>query len=271
MRIIRFKGIEGQVYCGCQYNGTTAAVIKGDIFTAMEVTNRRVVVKELLSPIIPSAILCIGLNYKMHATETGLSLPAYPVLFLKNPGAVTGPTSDIVIPLSCLEPPQVDFEVELAVVMGKEAKDIKKEDALDYVLGYTCSNDISARIWQKHAGGKQWCRGKSFDTFCPLGPELVTKDEIDEPHKLAMECRLNGEVMQNASTSDMIFSVMEIISFLSESTTLLPGSVILTGTPSGVGFTRKPPVYLKPGDLLETTIENIGTMSNPITSEALAK
>jgi len=267
MRIIRFKGIEGQIHCGCQYSGTTATIIKGDIFTSMEVTTRRVVVKELLSPIIPSAILCIGLNYKMHATETGLTLPAYPVLFFKNPGAVTGPTSDIVIPKSCLEPPQVDFEAELAVVIGKKAKNVQKEEALDYVLGYTCSNDVSARIWQRHAGGKQWCKGKSFDSFCPLGPELVTKDEIEDPHKLRIECRLNREVMQNASTSEMIFSIGEIISYLSESTTLLPGSIILTGTPSGVGFARKPPVYLKPGDLLETVIENIGTMSNSVTAE----
>ncbi len=267
MRIIRFKGTEGQVLCGCQYNGTTATVIKGDVFSSMEITNRRVVVKELLAPIIPTAILCIGLNYKMHAAETGSSLPEFPVLFFKNPSSITGPMSDIVIPASCLEPPQVDFEVELAVVIGKIAKNVKKEEALDYVLGYMCSNDISARIWQKHAGGKQWCRGKSFDTFCPLGPELVTKDEIEDPQNLAIECRLNKHVMQSASTSEMIFSVGEIISYLTESTTLLPGSVILTGTPGGVGFTRNPPVYLKPGDLLETTIENIGNLSNPVTAE----
>jgi 2-keto-4-pentenoate hydratase/2-oxohepta-3-ene-1,7-dioic acid hydratase in catechol pathway len=235
----------------------------------MEVTNRRVVVKKLLSPLLPSAILCIGLNFKMHAGEIGLALPEYPVLFFKNPGAVTGPLSDIRIPVSCLEPPQVDYEVELAVVIGKKVKNIKKEDALNSVLGYTCANDISARIWQKNAGGKQWSRGKSFDTFCPLGPELVSADEIPNPQELTMECRVNRQVMQSASTSDMIFSVAEIISFLSESTTLLPGTVILTGTPSGVGFTREPPVFLKPGDLLETMIEGVGMMSNPVVAEEL--
>ncbi len=267
MRIIRFRGTEGQVHCGCQYNGITATIINGDIYSGMEVTNRRVVVKDLLPPLLPTSILCIGVNYRMHATETGLSLPEHPILFLKNPGAVTGPNSDIVIPVSCLEPPQVDFEVELAVIIGKETKNVERENALDHILGYTCANDISARVWQKHGGGKQWCRGKSFDTFCPLGPDLVTRDEIEDPQKLAMECRLNKQIMQNASTADMIFSVAEIIAYLSESTTLLPGTVILTGTPNGVGFTRTPPVYLKPGDLLETTIEGIGTLSNQVTAE----
>lgn len=267
MRIIRFKGLEGQVYTGCQYNGTTATVIRGDIFSGMEVTNRRVVVKELFSPLNPVAILCIGLNFKMHATEIGLALPDYPVLFMKNPGAVTGPQSDICIPVSCLEPPQVDYEAELAVVIGKTAKNVKKEDAMSYVLGYTCANDVSARKWQKIAGGKQWSRGKSFDTFCPLGPELVSADEIPNPQELNMECRLNKKVMQSASTSDMIFTVAEIIAFLSESTTLFPGTVILTGTPSGVGYTRNPPVFLKPGDLLETIIEGVGMMSNPVVAE----
>jgi 2-keto-4-pentenoate hydratase/2-oxohepta-3-ene-1,7-dioic acid hydratase in catechol pathway len=267
MRLIRFKGTEGQVNTGCQFNGAMATVIRGDIFSGMEVTNQRVAVKELLSPVIPAAILCIGLNYKLHAVETGLSLPEYPVLFLKNPGAVTGPGAEIKIPVSCLEPPQVDYEAELAVVIGKSAKNVKKEDALNYILGYTCANDVSARIWQKHAGGKQWARGKSFDTFCPLGPELVTPDEIEDPQRLVVECLLNRKVMQRASTSDMIFSVAEIIAFLSESTTLLPGTVILTGTPNGVGFARNPPVFLKPGDLLETRIESIGTMSNPVVAE----
>jgi 2-keto-4-pentenoate hydratase/2-oxohepta-3-ene-1,7-dioic acid hydratase in catechol pathway len=269
MRIVRCKGNEGQIFTGCQFNKTTATVIRGDIFSGIEVTNQKVVVKELLSPVKPAAILCIGLNYKLHAAETGASLPDYPVLFMKNPGAVTGAGANIQIPVSCLEPLQVDYEAELAVIIGKTAKNVKKEDALGYVLGYTCANDVSARIWQKHSGGKQWSRGKSFDTFCPLGPELVTADEIADPQKLSVECRLNGKVMQHASTSDMIFSVAEIIAFLSESTTLLPGTVILTGTPNGVGFTRNPPVFLKPGDVLETEIEGVGMMSNPVVAERI--
>ena len=163
-----------------------------------------------------------------------------------------------------IDPPQVDYEAELAVVIGRLAKNVKKEQALDYVAGYTCANDISARRWQKHAGAKQWIKGKSFDTFCPVGPFLVTKDEIQDPHSLEIQCRLNGQVLQKSNTSDMIFSINEIIEYLSESTTLLPGTLILTGTPSGVGFTRKPPKYLMPGDILETEIEGIGTLTNSI-------
>ncbi|MDR3629929.1 MAG: fumarylacetoacetate hydrolase family protein [Desulfocapsaceae bacterium] len=267
MRIVRFRDENGQQHTGCQYNGTTATVIRGDIFSGMEVTNQKVAVRQLLSPVQPTAILCIGLNYKLHATETGIALPPYPVLFLKNPGAVTGPGAAIEIPVSCLEPPQVDYEAELAVIIGKKARNVRREEALNYVLGYTCGNDVSARDWQKNAGGRQWCRGKGFDTFCPLGPELVTVDEIADPQRLAIQCRLNLTVMQSASTADMIFTVAEIISYLSESTTLMPGTVILTGTPSGVGFARKPPVFLQPGDQLETIIEGIGTLSNPVVAE----
>ena len=267
MRIVRFKGAEGRVYTGCRYDGKTAMVIRGDIFSGIEVTDQRVGVRELLSPLLPAAILCIGLNYRLHAAETGILLPGNPVLFMKNPGAVTGPGAEIRIPVSCLEPPQVDYEAELAVVIGRSAKNVRKEDALGYVFGYTCGNDVSARIWQKQGGGKQWVRGKSFDTFCPLGPELVTADEIADPQQLTVECRLNRQVMQHASTSEMIFSVAEIIAYLSESTTLLPGTVILTGTPNGVGFARTPPVFLQPGDLLETEIEGVGSMSNPVVAE----
>lgn len=269
MRIIRFRGSDGGIHCGYEYDGKTAKVILGDIYDKIKITDKREVVKELLAPVVPVAVFCIGLNYKMHAAETGLTLPDYPVLFLKNPAAVTGPVSDIVIPISCLEPPQVDYEAELAVVIGKAAKNVKKEDVREYIFGYTCANDVSARVWQKHAGGKQWCRGKGFDTFCPLGPVLVTPDEVKEPGNLKVECRLNKQIMQSGSTKNMIFSVEEIIAYLSESTTLLPGTVILTGTPEGVGFTRVPPVYLKPGDLLETEIESIGTLANPVTAESL--
>ncbi len=161
----------------------------------------------------------------------------------------------------------MDYEVELGVVMGRDAKNIPLEEALNYVYGYTCANDISARRWQKHAGAGQWVRGKSFDTFCPIGPEVVTADEVEDPQSLEMECLLNGQIMQQSSTSDMIFSVAELISRLSQSTTLLAGTLILTGTPSGVGFTRKPPVYLKPGDLLESSIKGVGNMMNRVVAE----
>ena len=159
---------------------------------------------------------------------------------------------------------QVDFEVELAVIIGRKAKNVTAAEALDYVFGYTIGNDVSARRWQKHAGGGQWVRGKSFDTFCPLGPELVTKDLVPDPQQLRLQCFLNGRLMQDDNTSDMIFSVAGLIEYLSDSMTLLPGTVIMTGTPSGVGFARQPPVYLKPGDNLELTIDNLGTLCNPV-------
>lgn len=213
---------------------------------------------------IPPAIFCIGLNYRKHAQETGASLPEFPVIFMKNPAAVTAHEEAVRLPASCVYPLQVDYEAELAVVIGKRALNVKPEEALAYVKGYTPANDISARRWQKHAGGGQWVRGKSFDTFCPMGPVLKGRDEIPDPSGLGIECRLNGEVMQQSNTSDMIFSVERIISFLSEDTTLLPGTVILTGTPSGVGFARKPPVFLRPGDRIETRIEGIGTLVNTV-------
>jgi 2-keto-4-pentenoate hydratase/2-oxohepta-3-ene-1,7-dioic acid hydratase in catechol pathway len=165
-----------------------------------------------------------------------------------------------------MEPPEVDFELELAVVIGQAAKDVSAAEALDYVLGYTVANDVSARRWQGGRGSGQWVRGKSFDTFCPLGPELVTTDELADPQNLNMNCVLDGRTMQDANTSDMIFPVSELISFLSTGTTLLPGTVILTGTPSGVGFTRKPPVFLMPGNTIDMTVEGIGTLSNPVES-----
>ncbi len=267
MQIARFISNDGNIHFGCMKNDRMASLIQGDILGDFEVTDKQVQVKMLLSPVQPTAILCIGLNYRMHAQETGLKPPEFPILFMKNPASVTGPEATIEIPLSCLDPLQVDYEAELAVVIGRKTKNISVENALDAVFGYTCANDISARTWQKTGGGKQWVRGKSFDTFCPMGPVLITSDEISNPQSLTLEARLNGQVMQQGSTSDMIFPVAELISFLSESTTLMPGTVILTGTPSGVGFTRTPPVFLKPGDLLETKIQGIGVMKNPVAAE----
>jgi 2-keto-4-pentenoate hydratase/2-oxohepta-3-ene-1,7-dioic acid hydratase in catechol pathway len=179
---------------------------------------------------------------------------------------VQNPGDPVMLPRR-LESKQVDYECELAVVIGKRAKNVSRDKALDYVLGYTCGNDISARDWQKEKGGSQWCRGKTFDTFCPLGPCLVTPDEIPNPNSLAIRTVLNGEVMQDWNTDDMIFDVPTLIEFLSGSTTLLPGTVILTGTPHGVGMARKPPVWLKHGDVLQVEIEKIGTLENPVIDE----
>jgi 2-keto-4-pentenoate hydratase/2-oxohepta-3-ene-1,7-dioic acid hydratase in catechol pathway len=244
-----------------------ATLLEGQLFSedGLKDTGRQVRVTKLLPLIQPAAILCIGLNYHEHAKETGAELPTYPVLFMKNPATVNAPGDPIVLPESCTDPLQVDYEAELAAVIGKSAKNVQADDALNYVLGYTAANDVSARRWQKHGGGGQWVRGKSFDTFCPLGPELVTADEIPDPQKLRLRSILNGEVMQDSNTADMIFSVAALIEKLSEDMTLLPGTVLLTGTPGGVGFTRKPPVFLKPGDTIEISLEGIGSLTNPVT------
>jgi 2-keto-4-pentenoate hydratase/2-oxohepta-3-ene-1,7-dioic acid hydratase in catechol pathway len=267
MQILRFKSDDHKIYVGCNFDGKSAALIKGDIFSDFSFTGKRKTVHQFLPPVIPPAILCIGLNYRLHAKETGLDLPKYPILFMKSPGAAAAHLDNIRIPACCAKAPEVDYEAELAVIIKTAARNVPVENALDHVLGYTCANDVSARRWQMHAGGNQWIRGKSFDTFCPFGPWMATPDEIPDPDILDIECVLNGETMQKSNSSDMIFPVAKIISYLSESTTLLPGTLILTGTPSGVGFARKPPVYLKPGDVLETRIQNIGVLKNEVTSE----
>ncbi len=267
MHIIRFYDDTGKISYGRKHQDETVTVLQGRLFDDFQDTGTPVKVKKLLAPLQPAAILCIGLNYHQHADETGMQPPKYPVLFMKNPGALAHPFDPIILPHSCMEPLQVDYEAELAVVIGRAAKNVSAANALDYVAGYTIANDVSARRWQKHSGGGQWVRGKSFDTFCPLGPELVTADEITDPQTLQVKSILNKEIMQNANTSDMIFGVAELIEYLSDSTTLLPGTVILTGTPSGVGFVRKPPVYLKPGDTMDVEIERIGTLTNTVAAE----
>jgi 2-keto-4-pentenoate hydratase/2-oxohepta-3-ene-1,7-dioic acid hydratase in catechol pathway len=264
MRIIRFVDEKGLERYGHNYEKDEAVLLEGNLFTGLRDAGKNSFVRKLLAPVVPTAILGIGLNYRRHAEETGLKAPKYPVLFMKSPGSVTHPGDPILLHPSCMEPPEVDYEVELAVVIGKTAKDVPADKAFDYVLGYTVANDISARRWQGGRGGGQWVRGKSFDTFCPLGPVMVTADELRDPQNLDLNCVLNGQVMQDANTSDMIFPVAELIAFLSTGMTLLPGTVILTGTPSGVGFTRKPPVFLMPGDTIEVTVKGIGTLSNSV-------
>jgi len=222
--------------------------------------------QKLLAPVVPTAIWCIGLNYRQHAAETHAKIPEYPILFAKGLNAVQNPGDPIEIPTR-LRSDEVDYEGELAVVIGKTCKNVRRQDALNYVLGYTAANDVSARDWQKNRGGGQWCRGKTFDTFCPLGPCLVTPDEIPNPNALRLRTLLNGEVMQDSNTNDMIFDVPALIEFLSGSTTLLPGTVILTGTPQGVGMARNPPVWLKPGDTITVEVEKIGQLTNPVANE----
>ncbi len=265
MRIIRYLDDDGVVHHGHDPSEafTDAELLDGEPPADLKPTGRRVKVGRLLCPIYPRAILCIGLNYRRHAEETGAALPEHPVLFMKNPGAAHHPNEPITLP-RCSLGPEVDYEVELAVVIGKPARDVAEADALQYVLGYTVANDVSARRWQKHGGAGQWIRGKSFDTFCPSGPCLVTPDEVPDPQDLALSTTLNGRVMQQSNTSDMIFSVARLISELSRDMTLLPGTLLLTGTPEGVGVAREPKVFLKDGDTVTCTIDRIGELTNPI-------
>lgn len=213
---------------------------------------------KILAPIpFPEKIICVGLNYIDHCRETGMEPPASPVIFSKYANAIVGHNDAVEIPINSNE---VDFEAELAVVIGKEAKRISEEEAEEYVFGYTIMNDVSARDLQFKDG--QWSRGKTADTFAPTGPLIVTKEEAGDPHNLAISLELNGEVMQDSNTANLIFSVPQIISFLSQSMTLKPGDIIATGTPPGVGMGRTPKVWLKDGDRMSITIENIGTLSN---------
>ncbi len=244
----------------------SATEIEGDLFSKFSDSGRPATVAKLLAPIVPSSLLCIGLNYRRHAEESRSPLPEYPVLFMKSVSAVQNPGDPILLPRH-LRSDAVDYECELAVVIGKRGKNIDRADALQYVLGYTCANDVSARDWQMKWGGSQWCRGKTFDTFCPLGPCLVTPDEIPNPNGLRIKTVLNGQAMQDWTTEDMIFDVPALIAFLSGSTTLLPGTVILTGTPHGVGTARKPPVYLQAGDTVTVAIDAIGELTNPVEEE----
>jgi 2-keto-4-pentenoate hydratase/2-oxohepta-3-ene-1,7-dioic acid hydratase in catechol pathway len=268
MKIIRHLTPAGPAYAALQPDGS-AREISGDIFGDFKVTDRVVTPGKILAPVVPTNLPCIGLNYKKHAAESNSPLPKYPVLFIKNTAALQNPGDPIEIPVK-LPSTKVDYECELAVVIGKRCKNVSRADALDYVLGYTCANDVSARDWQLRLGGGQWCRGKFFDTFCPLGPYLVTTDDIPNPNALTIRTVLNGAVMQDWNTNDMIFDVPALIEFLSGSTTLLPGTVILTGTPHGVGMAAKPPRWLQPGDSVTIEIEKIGALTNSVELEPKA-
>ena len=251
-------------------------------------------------PFTPPAIFGVGLNYRKHATEAGLPLPAHPIYFMVPPSSLCGPGDAIVVPRCAQEPPEADYEAELAIVIGRDAKDVPAEEALRYVLGYTVANDVSARRWQgPKRGGGQWCRAKSFDTFTPVGPALTLVDDSGvggitaaggalseanavaggggrtdfgsiggvDPDDLAVRTTLNGATMQQSRTSDMVFTVAQIIASLSRGTTLQAGSLILTGTPEGVGFTRDPPVWLRDGDEVTVAVESLGELRNPVTYE----
>jgi 2-keto-4-pentenoate hydratase/2-oxohepta-3-ene-1,7-dioic acid hydratase in catechol pathway len=268
MKIIRYTKLSGETgFAAAQADGTYLE-IDGDIYASPRVSDRLASVTKVLAPITPTSILCIGLNYRHHAAEGGFSTPKYPILFVKGINTLQNPGDPILIPVK-LPSTEVDYECELAVVIGKPCKNVSRERALDYVLGYTCANDVSARDWQIKFGGGQWCRGKFFDTFAPLGPCLVTADEIPNPNALKIKTVLNGITVQDWNTADMIFDVPTLIEFLSASTTLLPGTVILTGTPHGVGMAQKPPLWLKAGDTVTIEIEKIGALRNPVALETV--
>ncbi|RCW49819.1 fumarylacetoacetate hydrolase family protein [Halanaerobium sp. ST460_2HS_T2] len=237
--------------------------VEGDIFSSFSVGQKVAKLEDvkLLAPVQPPNIIAIGLNYRQHALETGAEIPERPVIFLKATSSITEPNSEIVLPQ--LAPAEVDFEAELAVVIAKKAKNIETVEVDDYILGYSCANDVSARDCQKKLD-KQWARGKSFDTFCPLGPWIET--EIN-PNDLKIKSILNGKVMQQSKTSDMIFNIEQLISYLSHNMTLLPGTVILTGTPEGVGFAREEKVFLRNGDQITIEIEGIGSLKNTVRKE----
>jgi 2-keto-4-pentenoate hydratase/2-oxohepta-3-ene-1,7-dioic acid hydratase in catechol pathway len=219
---------------------------------------------QLLAPVPrPGKIVCIGLNYRDHAAESKMTVPASPVTFSKYVTAVQHPGAPVRLPAIST---QVDFEAELAVVIGRRGRHVARERAFAHVLGYTNFNDVSARDMQFADG--QWQRGKSCDTFAPMGPAIVTADEIHDPHDLGIRLRLNGRTMQDSSTSQLIFRIDALIEFLTQTVTLEPGDVIATGTPAGVGFARKPPVFLKAGDVMEVEVEGLGVLSNPVVAES---
>ena len=208
----------------------------------------------------PSKIVCVGLNYAQHAAEAGMEVPKEPVLFFKSTTALVGPNDDVIIPKNS---EKSDWEVELSIVIGKKASYVEEADAYNHIAGYVLHNDVSERAFQIEKSG-QWCKGKGCDTFAPVGPFIATKDEIKDPNNLNLWLKLNGEVMQNSSTSDFIFNVEHVVSHISQFMTLLPGDIISTGTPFGVGLGLTPPKYLKPGDVMELGIEGLGVSKQKV-------
>lgn len=270
MRIFRYLNQAGSMGFGrFDEQGQTYLIVKkedGDF----ESTDQRITPFQFLTPIDFRCIYAIGLNYRSHAEETGVEIPDHPMVFMKASTSIQNPGDPIVLP-RFLRSDKVDFEGELGVVIGRPCKNVTPQEALSYVLGYTCVNDVSARDWQKEKGGGQFCRGKSFDTFCPVGPCLATADEIPDPSKLTIRSFVNEEKMQESSLEDMIFDASALISFLSGSTTLLPGTLILTGTPSGVGEARNPKRFLVPGDEVTIEVDGVGILTNPVVEEVFGE
>lgn len=264
MKIIRFIDHQGHTRLGFDFKDGTAELLQGELFGELKPMGTRTKVQSLLAPVTPPNILGIGLNYREHALQMGVELPEHPVMFMKPTTTIANPGDAILIPKCATDIPEVDYECELAVVIGKTARDVPVSQALQFVFGYTAANDVSARQWAKVSR----TRGKCFDRFCPLGPALVTADEIPDPQTLNLSTKLNGTLMQQGNTADMIFSVAELVSYASQDTTLLPGTLILTGTPPGAGVSRTPQVFLHPGDEVQVEVDMIGKLFNPVSSEA---
>jgi len=270
MKIVRFVDSAGVVRWGREVQSANcdepraqrwASPLLGDLFGEHSFSDESVVIERCLAPARPPNILAVGRNYRAHAAEMKAGdIPSEPLVFMKATTSVIGPDDEIILPHSA--PDEVDFEAELAVIIGKIAKNVSEDRAMEYVFGYTCANDITARDCQKRRD-KQWARAKSFDTFCPLGPALVTCDDFD-PRAATIRSRLNGQLMQEGHTTDMIFSVRALVSYLTCQFTLLPGTVILTGTPHGVGFARSPQVYLRACDEISVEIDGIGNLTNRV-------
>jgi len=264
MRIARLADESGIIHHGSPTEETGLyAQVEGSWEHGFRATGQKVRAARLLAPLDPPAVYAIGLNYRDHAAETGAPIPEYPVLFMKNLRAVIGPGTPIRLPRR-LRSDEVDIEAELAVVLARDCLNATRDNAMDHVAGFTCANDVSARDWQLRRSGRQWCRAKSFDTFCPLGPWVVTPDEFPQPLHLRISSAIDGETMQQSDTSQMIFDVPALLEFLSADTTLPAGSVILTGTPHGVGMARQPPVWIRPGQRVAVEIEGLGVLENPV-------
>jgi 2-keto-4-pentenoate hydratase/2-oxohepta-3-ene-1,7-dioic acid hydratase in catechol pathway len=265
MKIVRFLTTASRPMYGVWEEEAGVRIIAGDVFGVWAISDTRLRLEEItriLPPVEPPNIFALGLNYRAHASEGGSAAPDHPLVFLKATSSITGRDRPIILPKSA--PTMVDYEAELALIIGKTAYEVSEEKALDHVLGYTAANDVSARDCQMQLD-KQWARGKSFDTFCPIGPFIETEHDPDHAQ---VKSRLNGQVMQDSCTTDLIFSCRYLVSYLSHQFTLHPGTLILTGTPSGVGVHRNPPVFLKDGDVIEVELEGVGTLSNPVFNAA---
>ncbi|VVT56799.1 uncharacterized protein SAPINGB_P005286 [Magnusiomyces paraingens] len=291
--LIRFIGSDGLIHYGdaiipssasSASAATEAFLVKGNPFTTpLCVTSTRAQILKLLSPIAPSdvgTLRCLGLNYRQHANELSLPFPEFPVLFFKPTTTLAGPTDPLIVPRIAQRrdkysereegaPAEVDYEVELVIVIGpKPVRDVPVEKALDYVLGYTVGNDYSQRTWQSARGGGQWSLGKMYDGWAPIGPAIVAADIVGDPQALHVSTTVNGTTVQDGSTGDMIFSVAQAVSFLSQGSTLMPGDLIFTGTPSGVGAGRTPRLWLKHGDEVTVSLSKVGSVTNTIIYES---